>query len=252
MPEEEVPAVNAAAVKLPQFWSDNPLTWFVQSEAQFHIRGITLSRTKYYYLVAALPPEVANRVMHLLEFVPDTEPYESLKAALLQAYQMTDYQRAEALASLPPLGDQRPSELLARIRRYLPPDHKECFRTRYDFLSRLPSEIRATLLNSDLKLNDLALQADNLWSAFQSRVGVSSVPYDMVTDGRTERMTVDVDAVTRRSGPRDRTTGSNGASRLCWYHRRWGTKARDCKDLESGGRCEWQSQPGNGRTGRRN
>ena len=36
MPAEEPQvAVHAAAVKLPQFWSENPDLWFFQAEAQF-------------------------------------------------------------------------------------------------------------------------------------------------------------------------------------------------------------------------
>ena len=143
MPAEEPQvAVHAAAVKLPQFWSENPDLWFFQAEAQFELRGISVSRTKYFYLVAALSPDVAGRVTSLLEEVPTENPYEVLKSALCHAYKLTEYQRAEALANLPPLGDNRPSELLATFRRLLPVGHKVCFRARYDFLSRLPSEIR--------------------------------------------------------------------------------------------------------------
>lgn len=242
-------AVHAAAVKLPQFWPENPDLWFYQAEAQFELRSITVSRTKYFYLVAALTPEAASRVTSLLEEVPAENPYEVLKSALCQAYKLTEYQRAEALANLPPLGDSRPSELLAKIRRLLPVGHKTCFRARYDFLSRLPSEIRATLVNSTLELDDLAVQADNLWSAFQASSQVFAVPQEPPADD------IPVDVVSRRSSqPNRRRSGNNrssGVPQLCWYHRQFGVKANDCKNTESGSPCEWVPQ-GNARAGRRN
>ena len=33
----------AVAVKLPPFWPDNMETWLIQSESQFHLKGVTCS-----------------------------------------------------------------------------------------------------------------------------------------------------------------------------------------------------------------
>ena len=44
---------NAVAIKLPTFWAQQPEVWFLQAEAQFHIRKITDDTTKYYHVVAA-------------------------------------------------------------------------------------------------------------------------------------------------------------------------------------------------------
>ena len=48
---------NAVAIKLPTFWAQQPKVWFLQAEAQFHIRKITDDTTKYYHVVAALDQE---------------------------------------------------------------------------------------------------------------------------------------------------------------------------------------------------
>ena len=42
-------SVHAVALKLPEFWADNARVWFAQTEAQFATKGITCSKTKFYY-----------------------------------------------------------------------------------------------------------------------------------------------------------------------------------------------------------
>ena len=246
-----VPAVHAAAVKLPPFWTENPAIWFYQAESQFAIKNITVEKTKYFYIVASLGAEAALRVASLLEDVPAVDPYATLKKVLLDAYTLTEYQRAEHLANLPPLGDQRPSELLAHIRQLLPATHKLCFRARYDFLSRLPAEIRSTLINSNLELDMLAAAADNLWSAFRVRSSISVVEEDVQLEvaavGRGQQPRRVQSRPNTGQQPSQRSSGSN-RRQYCWYHRNFGEQANDCKDVESGVPCTW---PGNVRAGRR-
>ena len=69
MPEEEVAAqlpLTAVSVKLPSFWTDSPEVWFLQAEAQFENKGITVSRTKFTHCVAALPQDFACRLLDLV------------------------------------------------------------------------------------------------------------------------------------------------------------------------------------------
>ena len=51
---------NAVAIKLPIFWAQQPEVWFLQAEAQFHIRKITDDTTKFYHAVAALDQETSG------------------------------------------------------------------------------------------------------------------------------------------------------------------------------------------------
>ncbi|KFD60576.1 hypothetical protein M514_27242 [Trichuris suis] len=44
----------AIAVKLPQFWPHAAKLWIAQAEAQFTLRQVTSSLTKFYYAIAAL------------------------------------------------------------------------------------------------------------------------------------------------------------------------------------------------------
>ena len=63
--------VHAVALKLPEFWADNACVWFAQTEAQFAVRNLTCSLTKFYYCVAALGHADAAQVVDLIEYPPD-------------------------------------------------------------------------------------------------------------------------------------------------------------------------------------
>ena len=39
--------LNTDVVKLHPFWPENIETWFVQSESQFCLKGVTVSQTKF-------------------------------------------------------------------------------------------------------------------------------------------------------------------------------------------------------------
>ncbi len=47
-------------------------------------------------------------------------PYTQLKARLLAAHQLSNYQKVEKLSQIPPLGAQKPSELLAAMLKLCP------------------------------------------------------------------------------------------------------------------------------------
>ena len=57
---------HAVSIKLPTFWVSQPEVWFVQAEAQFHLRKITSDETMYYYVLAALDQATAARFMDLI------------------------------------------------------------------------------------------------------------------------------------------------------------------------------------------
>jgi hypothetical protein len=83
------------------------------AEGHFIIRGVTDEAMRYYHVLPCLPESTINLVM---DFVGGYLP----EARLLAARQLTDFQRVEQIFQLPPLGAQKPSELLAEMLRLCP------------------------------------------------------------------------------------------------------------------------------------
>ena len=81
-------------IKLLHFWSDKPSSWFALAESCFRTHGIVGKQAKFDQLVGALSKESIGRVLDLVEVPPLFNPYTQLKARLLDAHQLTDYQKA--------------------------------------------------------------------------------------------------------------------------------------------------------------
>ena len=132
---------NAVALRLPTFWAHQPRVWFAQAEAQFTLRDITVDITKYFYLIAALPEDVATRALDYIESMAhsnSTEKYKGLKARLLGTFSPSDYERAGMLINGPDLGDDKPSALMNKMLA-LVGDHEPCLLFKRLFLQHLPA-----------------------------------------------------------------------------------------------------------------
>ena len=252
--ETPVPGVHNVSVKLPVFWAENAEVWFAQADAQFAIKQVTRSATKFYHCVAALAKEDAAQIIDLIRAPPALDPYETLKRRLVQLYELNGYQRFEALLSLPLASDQKPSNLMNRMLALLPEDYKVGFIFRGLFLRRLPSDIRTHLLQDDISdPRALALKADELFQSFGSRPVSSLFPQD--SDVSLELFPGEVNALRRQkkssvsgsrssSGSKQIPSSSRSNSRrpaqtssLCWYHRAHGENAEHCRQP-----CSWVSE----------
>ena len=70
---------TAVLMKLPVFWPEAAEVWFAQTDAQFAIRHVSSSRTKFYPAIAVLPQEVASQILNLIRAPPAGDPYKVLR-----------------------------------------------------------------------------------------------------------------------------------------------------------------------------
>ena len=77
--------VAAVSVKLPPFWPDKAVLWFVQAEAQFLLRNITTDKTKFAHVMTMLDSKTAEYAMDIIRNPPEDDSYGTLKERLTTA-----------------------------------------------------------------------------------------------------------------------------------------------------------------------
>jgi hypothetical protein len=262
MADVEVQAAAAAAprnheVQLPPFWPANTASWFRAVEGKFLLRGIEDERVKFYNVLYALPEATVVRIADLVEQDPlPADCYEALKRRLLAAHQLNDMQRVEQLHNLPPLGGQKPSELLSEMLRLCPRGQENNAFFNCLFLNKLPRELRVLLARIDMAdKQEVAAQADQLWAHYSKLAHDSHTVAAVAPQPDSEEDEATVAAVKKGPGKGASSRGSRGggkqgrqkkkkqtpdqlawqASGLCYKHFRNGEDAHSC---EPG--CAWQ------------
>jgi len=165
MAEVPVDNIQSIALKLPQFWADGAKIWFAQAESQFAIKNITSELTKYHHVIAALPNEIAVKLIGFFENVPEEEQYTSIKMKLLKKFTHTDMEKAELIRSMPGIGDRKPSDMMDSMLAVCPAGQSMSPFFLNEFLRRIPGNIRGHLHTFGYEdPRSLAQQADLVWS----------------------------------------------------------------------------------------
>jgi len=251
----ETATVNAVAVKLPLFWSGNPEVWFKQVESVFATRKITVQKTQFDYVIQALDNSTADRVQAVI-LTPSETPYDTLKAALIDAFGKTQAQKDQDILNINGLGEKKPSELLQHMNN-LNADPKTLFKAL--FLAQLPPEVRQILALSDkTEIKDLAKEADRIMEVSQlsNNSQVNSTSGFRNSGGRNP------DSRSGGRNPGDQYPVSKSDQQwsllpgLCKYHSKFGVQARSClppckmHNISGTGKRPTFPVPGNGTPGR--
>ncbi len=160
---DAVPPTHPSKLTLPTFWISEPAAWFALAEAKFRTSNITSQRVMFDLLVAALPEKHLSQVMDIIKAIPAINPYEVLKLRLLEAHMLSDQEKMDTLFQLGPLGDRKPSQLLASMLSVYP----FWVRATADF--PVPLLALRTLLGEQEcgDIRALAALADWFWLVFQ-------------------------------------------------------------------------------------
>lgn len=188
---EENVRIAAVSLKLPPFWTADPLVWFAQIESQFATRGITSQRTKYEYVVASLNQDIAMEVRDILISPPADQPFSTLKEKLLLRTTVSEQRRLQTLLTTVELGDRTPSQLLREMQRLLGESAQQIDQAliRELFLQRLPPSIRMILASTgpDISLDAQATLADKMMEVSPALHQVHSVEQGQRRSERPER-----------------------------------------------------------------
>jgi len=216
--------VRAISVKPPTFWTDRPVLWFAKLEAQFDIAGITVQKTKFNYVLQGLDNATIQEVATVAEAPQTNREYDSIKAALLEAFDQSQEAKDKALFALNGLGDRKPSSMLRHIRS-LSTD-LDTFVKAF-FLAQLPVEVRSVLAAQRFTtVEEMAKAADRIVETRELSGCVAAVATPTM-DTSTNPGAVAAVAKTKASDPF-----------ICGPHRKYGPKAHTCKPG-----CIWAGTP---------
>lgn len=163
MPPADVMAISLSS-RIPEFWTDQPRVWFIRVEAILAPQKMG-DDGKFDLVVSKLPKEVIMQLTDFLTKPPESGKFQALKAKLLTLFEDSKNRQIEKLIGEMELGDQKPSQLLHRMRD-LARDKIPDDTLRVLWQGHLPSTLRAVLVVSETKdLDNLAVIADNVAEA---------------------------------------------------------------------------------------
>ena len=248
--------VAPISIRLPNYWSHDPQLWFAQAEAHFANHRITSSKSRFNVVVSSLAPEVAAEVRDLLLSPPADDPYGALRAALVDRTQKSEKVRLRELLSQEGLGDEKPSRLLRKMEQLLGDKSLDDSLLYEMFVQRLPPGVRLVLsaVPGALTARELAGLADRVVESTTAASPVTAVtaPREDFSQLRDEigQLSAAVLALTTRDESVSKALSQRGRSRersparacperrspsraadddVCWFHRRFGDKARHCR-----------------------
>ncbi|XP_015925323.2 uncharacterized protein [Parasteatoda tepidariorum] len=247
MTELENQSVAHVAVKAPPFWKNNPALWFVRLEAQFDLAKITADITKFNHVLSAVESDILNYVSDLVLKPPENDKYEALKKRLVELHSESEASKIRTLLQGLELGDQRPSQLLTRMRS-LAGDNVGDTLLKSLWLGRLPNGTQTILAALSEDLDQLATVADKI-NDLSIHQGVNSVA--ATSNSHTSRLEQQVAQLTqqvneltafvkrsrspapnhfrKRSSSRTRFKKfKDPANGKCFYHTNFGKNAKKC------------------------
>lgn len=172
--EDKDVAQITTKTQIPEFWTDKPRLWFGQFEVIVADQKLG-ERKKFNLVVAKLSKNSVQEVSDLILQPPEDKQYAVLKERLLSVYEESDSQRIRKLMKGIDLGDQKPSQLLRKMKdlsRGKFPDDT----LRIMWSEHLPATVRTVLSTSEVTdLKKLAEQADKIMEAAETNDTVSEV-----------------------------------------------------------------------------
>ncbi|CAE1272417.1 unnamed protein product [Acanthosepion pharaonis] len=207
-----------------------------------------------FHFLEKLPADIVEEVMDLLENVPDDNPYDRLKEAILKRTGASNEAMLRNLFTQVELGDRTPSQLLRHMRTLLGDNKMSENIMRSLWLDKLPTTTTQILapMTEETQTEKLADIADRIHESFRSRRVNSIQPQPAQQRDRefndlkssVGRLSIQLQGLLqkdrqyrrdkcpgyrKRSFSRGRTDNRNRKDEICYYHKRPGSFAKRAK-----------------------
>ncbi|XP_044745200.1 uncharacterized protein LOC123307062 [Coccinella septempunctata] len=188
--EQEAAQVSRVSVRMPEFVAADPELWFAMAAGSFLCSGVTQDRTKFGYIVGALPAKFAAEVKDIIMNPPTDGAYEKLKMELVRRLSASQEEKTRRLLEREEMGDRKPSQFLRHLQgladRTVPDALMKSL-----WMSRLPKCVQVSLaIIKDTNLEDLATHADNIMEASRTIVHqiAETTNIEAIIDRKLEQM----------------------------------------------------------------
>lgn len=244
-PHNDGTEISAFALKtrLSPFWRQKPRLWFAQFESIIAGQKVG-DEAKYHIAVAQLEQADIEQVSDIVLKPPTTNKYEALKERLLAVYEESEARQLQKLMSETELGNQKPSQLLRRMRD-LSLDKFPDSTLRLMWTSHLPAPVRTYLaVCTETKLDILAAMADKMTEESKEAHSICSCQGQAQQHpSRDDRIIAEIESLKneiaslkiergrqQRRWTRNRTQSpSRTRHQTCYYHRKFGHEAYRCQ-----------------------
>ena len=235
-------------------FSEDLESWICQNESSMALKGLNTQAKKFHATVAALPTNFIPNIRELLNSPPENNQYDALKQLLISRFSVSQENKIRQLLTTEKLGDQKPTQFLAKLRSLAGGKHQDTI-VKHIFLNNMSENVQQILclLDKNCTLDDIAQTADRIHdktgSVQQQRASISAVQNspnsiadpDIVTalvkhiEALTERLLKQQKVTETRGRPLYRSNSSyrrasrsKSRNRYCYYHNKFGNRARKC------------------------
>ncbi|KAL0851422.1 hypothetical protein ABMA28_007231 [Loxostege sticticalis] len=234
-------AVVTVSSKIPEFWTEMPRIWFAQFETVMAPQKQG-DDVKYSMVVSKLGKDAIRQISDILIAPPSTDKYSTLKSRLLSVYEESEERQFQKLIGEMELGDQKPSQLLRRMRELAKN-------------TNVPDKTLLNLWTQDQNLDNLAGIADKIMENNRGEICAISndqSPIMLELLSQVSKLSLEVAALRAqvsdsngnnfnnrnrsRSRSKSRTRITPDSPKwLCKYHLRFRNRARNCEKP-----CNWR------------
>lgn len=258
--------LDRSPTRPPEFHRGDIELWLLVFDRFLDEAGMVADKRRFNRLVCALPPDILDSVKDLVKNPPSVDAYDALKAALAKRHAVSEHEKVSKLQGLT-MGDRKPSEFLRHMEELTGLSAKASPFLRSFWIQHLPVGIQAlAAMYVNSQEFDQALPAiDNAAlyappSVQASRCGLpgtsqrSTDSFDdaPVTQRQFNQLLHKLESISlgrkdsrhpnrptyrgrsrshSQSGSRKQGSGSRSpspSSGVCFYHERFGEKARNC------------------------
>lgn len=242
---------------VPHFQARDVKFWFYQLEAMFRTNGIDDDQDKFDTVITAIDLNVASDISDLLEEPPEEDKYEFLKEKLIERLAVSEAARIKRILSNEQIGDRTPSQHYRHLVSTAGQNFSDAA-LRSIWLNSLPVEVRTVVAGLDHLTPDQQAQTADRVMEVAGRRQVAQVDTNKsAPDSAVAKLEKQISALTKKvdkfigraasqidgaetptksrsASPAKKSKSTPG---LCWYHAKFGAKAKKCSAP-----CSWTGE----------